>query len=64
MELTNKQKAVAVLESLQTGEKTPISYINANKYIQHNLAVGDGLEGFGAVVRLFRTKGWFRHLPF
>jgi len=50
MELTNKQKAVAVLESLQTGDKTPVSYINPNKYIQHNLAVGDGLAGFGAVL--------------
>ena len=50
-ELSNKQKAVAVLESLETGDKTPISYINPNKYIQHNLAVGDGLAGFGAVLQ-------------
>lgn len=50
MELTNKQKAVALIESLQTGAHEPISYIKPNKYIQHNLAVGDGLEGFGKVV--------------
>ncbi len=50
MELTNKQKAVAVIESLESGDPTPISYINPNKYIQHNLAVGDGLEGFGQVM--------------
>ncbi len=50
-ELSNKQKAVAVLESLENGDKTPISYINPNKYIQHNLAVGDGLAGFGAVLQ-------------
>lgn len=50
MELTNKQKAVAVLESLQTGAKEPIGYINPTKYTQHNLDVGDGLEGFGAAI--------------
>lgn len=50
-ELSNKQKAVAVLESLENGDQTPVSYINPNKYIQHNLAVGDGLAGFGAVLQ-------------
>ncbi len=49
MELTNKEKAVALIESLETGAKEPIAYINPNKYIQHNLDVADGLEGFGAV---------------
>ena len=47
---TNKEKAVALLESLETGDQPPIAYINPNKYIQHNLDVADGLEGFGAVV--------------
>lgn len=51
MELSNKQKAVALLESLETGDQTPVSYINPNKYIQHNLMVGDGLAGFGAVLQ-------------
>lgn len=50
MELTNKQKAAALIMSLQTGAQEPAGYINANKYIQHNLAVGDGLAGFGAVL--------------
>ena len=50
MELSNKEKAVALIESLETGAHEPVGYINPNKYIQHNLAVGDGLEGFGAVV--------------
>jgi len=50
MELTNKEKAVALIESLETGDQTPVSYINPNKYIQHNLGVGDGLAGFGAVL--------------
>ena len=50
MELTNKQKAIALIESLESGAKEPIAYINADNYVQHNLAVGDGLAGFGAVI--------------
>lgn len=49
--MTNKEKAVAVLESLETGAQEPVGYINPTKYTQHNLAVGDGLEGFGAVLQ-------------
>ena len=51
MELTNKEKVVALLNSFNTGDQTPISYINPEKYIQHNLDVGDGLAGFGEVVK-------------
>ena len=51
MELSKKEQAVALLSSLQSGDATPIGYINPTKYIQHNLAVGDGLEGFGAVMQ-------------
>ncbi|MTB51151.1 hypothetical protein E1J53_0009240 [Lewinella sp. W8] len=48
--MTNKEKAIALIESLESGDPTPVSYINPRKYIQHNLAVGDGLEGFGEVI--------------
>lgn len=41
----NKQKAVELLKSIETGATHPISYINPNKYIQHNQLVADGLEG-------------------
>lgn len=51
MKLSNKEKAVAVLESLENGNKEAIGYINPNKYIQHNQAVGDGLAGFGEVIK-------------
>jgi predicted SnoaL-like aldol condensation-catalyzing enzyme len=51
MELSNKEKVVALLNSFNTGDQTPISYINPDKYIQHNLSVGDGLEGFGEVMK-------------
>ena len=51
MELSNKEKSLALIASLQTGDPKGVSYINPNKYIQHNLAVGDGLVGFGEVVK-------------
>ncbi len=50
MEISNKQKTLAVLKAIETGAKAPISYINAENYKQHNLAVVDGLAGFGAVL--------------
>lgn len=51
MELSKKEKVVALLNSFNTGDQTPISYINPSKYIQHNLSVGDGLAGFGEVMK-------------
>lgn len=50
-ELSEKDKVVALLKSIETGDTAPVAYINPNKYIQHNLAVGDGLAGFGAVLQ-------------
>lgn len=47
--MTNAQKAVALIESLGTDNHEPVGYINPAKYIQHNLGVADGLEGFGAL---------------
>lgn len=57
-EITNKDKAVALLNSFNTGDQTPISYINPEKYIQHNLGVADGLEGFGAVMQHAPPEGF------
>lgn len=48
---TNKEKVVELLNSIQSGNSEPVEYINPNKYIQHNLAVGDGLSGFGEVLK-------------
>lgn len=58
MELSNKEKGMALLRSLETGDQKPVSYINANKYIQHNLAVADGLEGFGAILQNAPEEGF------
>ncbi|MDP1706051.1 MAG: hypothetical protein Q8L42_15210, partial [Sulfurimicrobium sp.] len=46
-----KQQVTSLLNSIETGDQKPVAYINSNKYIQHNLAVGDGLAGFGAVLQ-------------
>jgi predicted SnoaL-like aldol condensation-catalyzing enzyme len=44
---SNKEKAVAVLNSLQLREESvPLKYISDETYIQHNLGAGDGREGF------------------
>lgn len=58
MELTNKEKAVALLNSFNTGDQTPISYINPNKYIQHNLMIADGLKGFGELMQTAPEGGF------
>jgi len=44
-----KQQVIDLLKSLETGDPKPIAYINPNKYIQHNLAVGDGMAGLGVL---------------
>ena len=50
--MTNqKTQVVALLKSIETGDTAPVASINPQKYIQHNLAVGDGLAGFGAVLQ-------------
>jgi predicted SnoaL-like aldol condensation-catalyzing enzyme len=46
-----KAQVVALLKSIETGESAPVAVVNPAKYIQHNLAVGDGLAGFGAVLQ-------------
>ncbi|MEM7512426.1 MAG: nuclear transport factor 2 family protein [Bacteroidota bacterium] len=51
VELSNKEKVVALLNTFNNGDSEPISYINPDKYIQHNLAVKDGLAGFGEVMQ-------------
>lgn len=50
-ELNNQDKAVALLNSIETGDQQAVGYVNPNSYTQHNLAVGDGLAGFGAVLQ-------------
>jgi len=51
MNKTNKQKAIDLLKSIETGDPGPVAYVNPNQYIQHNLGVADGLAGFGALLQ-------------
>lgn len=51
MKLSNKQKALELLKSIETGAVEPVGYINPEKYIQHNQGVADGLAGFGALLK-------------
>jgi predicted SnoaL-like aldol condensation-catalyzing enzyme len=49
--MTQKERQVVdLLKSIETGATGPVGIMNADKYIQHNLAVADGLEGFGQVL--------------
>lgn len=44
--LSNKEKVVKLLNSLENGDLTVLDYVNKEKYIQHNLDVTEGFEGF------------------
>lgn len=48
---TQKAQVTALLKSIETGEPGPLGDINPKKYIQHNLAVADGLAGLGAALK-------------
>lgn len=50
-QVSYKQQVVELVSSIETGDPAPIGYINPSKYIQHNLAVADGLAGFSAVMQ-------------
>lgn len=46
-----KTQVLALLKSIETGDPAPVASVNAQKYIQHNLSVGDGLAGLGAALQ-------------
>ena len=48
--LRYKEKVIAVLNSIQSGDPQPFSYINPHKYIQHNLSMPDGLQGIAGII--------------
>jgi predicted SnoaL-like aldol condensation-catalyzing enzyme len=47
---TQEQQVVDLLKAIETGAAEPVGVINATSYKQHNLAVADGLAGFGAAL--------------
>lgn len=44
--ISNEQKVVERLKSIETGDMSSNAYMNPNKYIQHNLTIEDGHAGF------------------
>jgi predicted SnoaL-like aldol condensation-catalyzing enzyme len=46
-----KRQVVGLLKSIETGDPKPAAVVSPDKYIQHNLAVGDGLQGFAEVLK-------------
>ncbi|KPV53371.1 hypothetical protein SE17_10015 [Kouleothrix aurantiaca] len=48
----NKQRILALLKTFETGDSAAASVINPGKYIQHNLAAADGLQGYNALMKL------------
>jgi predicted SnoaL-like aldol condensation-catalyzing enzyme len=52
MTTTDQKSAVlALLRSIETGDPGPVAAIDPKRYIQHNLAAADGLEGFAALMQ-------------
>ena len=45
-----KTRVEALLRSIETGDHAAAAVLNPEKYVQHNLAVADGIAGFGAVL--------------
>ena len=44
MELTNKEKAIAIIKAFETGDSKALNYISDAQYKQHNLAFPEGKE--------------------
>ncbi len=51
MNVDPKTQVSALLKSIETAEPGPAASLDAGKYIQHNLAVGDGVAGFAAALQ-------------
>ncbi|OFX23418.1 MAG: hypothetical protein A2V77_01025 [Anaeromyxobacter sp. RBG_16_69_14] len=48
---TRKQQVRDLLKAIETGDAAPVAAVDPSKYLQHNLAIADGLAGFGAVLQ-------------
>lgn len=48
---TQKQQVRNLLKAIETGAAEPVTAINPDRYIQHNLGIADGLAGFGALLQ-------------
>lgn len=51
MNQDRKTQITSLLKAIETGAPEPVAIVNPAKYVQHNLAVGDGLAGFAAALK-------------
>lgn len=56
--LTNKQKIEALYASFETGDPTAAQLYLKLDYIQHNLNIGNGIAGFGEVMKSRPPQGF------
>lgn len=47
-----KQDIVALLKTIEKAGEGALQFVNPDKYIQHNLAIGEGVVGLGAALAL------------
>ena len=48
--MTNKDKALALINTFATGDTDVAKNLLAEGYIQHNIGIADGLSGLGAAL--------------
>jgi predicted SnoaL-like aldol condensation-catalyzing enzyme len=59
VKMTNKDKVLAIIKSVETGDVSPATaYINPKKYIQHNAGAPDGIEGFFGFIKYKPANGY------
>ena len=53
-----KKKGIVreLLDSLETKDRKPLRFIDSKKYIQHNLELEDGLDGFKKLISRLPEK--------
>ena len=55
--MTNKDKALALINTFATGDTDAAKNILAEGYIQHNTGIADGLSGLGAALEALGKQG-------
>lgn len=50
--IDNKKKVASLLKIFENGDTKLLSYINPNKYIQHNLSAADGVSGLKNLLKV------------
>ncbi|MFD2587004.1 nuclear transport factor 2 family protein [Croceitalea marina] len=56
--MSNKDKAIALLNSFNTGDTSAMAYVNSENYIQHNLGAPDGAKAFEGMLKMAPDSGF------